>query len=198
LEEYPGETCVTDTFVRCVQKAALKGFDFKRIWPLPPGTNYRVLHNQERKKREKAELPPARTLIGNSVLIRLTLKSAEPTKAETQRIEQVMDELDAVTVDKTSEAPAVGNLEGYEYKAGECWLSLSAPDADALVEKLRPWLKALDWPSGFKVLKRYGEHYQDDAPTVQVKSLERKISGAAARPEKSKGPEKGSELFSSE
>ena len=73
-------------------------------------------------------------------MIGLTLKSAKPTKAETQRVEKVADELDALLADKTSEAPAVGSLEGHEYKARGCWLSLSAPDADLLVEKLRPWL----------------------------------------------------------
>ena len=69
-----------------------------------------------------------------------------------------------------------GNLEGHDYKDHECWLSLSGPDADALLKRLRPWLRALDWPNGFKVLKRFGEYYQEDARTVPARSLGRKDS----------------------
>jgi hypothetical protein len=174
LQEYPRHSYVTDKFVRRVQEVKLKGFDFQRIWPLPRGTDYRKLHKDASNRREKAELPRGRTLKCNSVLIGLILKAQQPTEAEKQRVEGLMDELDALLVDKTSDIPTVGNLEGHEYNEGECWLSISSPDADALVATLRPWLETMDWSTGLQVLKRYGEYYQEDALTAHVQSLERK------------------------
>ncbi len=176
LQEYRQGAYVIDSFVRRVQDAELKGFDFVRIWPLPSGTNYVSLHKRKERKRERAELPRGKTLKGNSLLIGLALKAATATKTEQRHIDRLMNELDKLLVDTVSKAPAVGNLEGHEYKQRECRLSLNGPDADVLLKKLRPWLKALDWPNGFKVLKRYGEYYQEDARTVPVRSLGRKKS----------------------
>jgi hypothetical protein len=60
-------------------------------------------------------------------------------------------------VDPASESPPAGTLEGHDFGVtGECRIFLSCPDADALVEKLRPWLSELDWPLGIEVAKRYG------------------------------------------
>ncbi len=51
---------------------------------------------------------------------------------------------------------------------GEARLFLSCPDADALVDKLWPWIEALDWPREIHVVKRAGDMYDEDAPEEVV------------------------------
>ena len=71
-----------------------------------------------------------------------------------------MNEIDGLLYDASSDPnkPYFGSLEGHEFIDGQACLFLSCPDADALVEKLRPWLKTLKWDGSLAVLKRYGEY----------------------------------------
>jgi hypothetical protein len=39
----------------------------------------------------------------------------------------------------------------------------SCPDADDLAKKLKPWVKALDWPGQKWLVKRYGEFVDVEA-----------------------------------
>ncbi len=41
---------------------------------------------------------------------------------------------------------------------------LSWPDADALVDKLRPWLKTLSWEKPVRVMQPYGECVDPNCP----------------------------------
>ena len=76
-----------------------------------------------------------------------------------------MDQIDGLLVDVNSAAPVVGNLEGHDYGVlGECRLFISGPDADVLATTLCPWLRRLNWESGFEVLKRYGNFADLEAP----------------------------------
>jgi hypothetical protein len=48
LVEKPASVFVTQTFCERVQKSSLKGFHFIKLWPLPPGMNWR--HYEEELK----------------------------------------------------------------------------------------------------------------------------------------------------
>jgi hypothetical protein len=162
---------VTENFVERVKKHGLRGFRFIKVWPLPPGIHWLQLAKAEKHRQRHNGLPNGQTVKGNTVVIRLSLADpkSKGSKAEKQAVNRLMDQLDALLVDVNSELPAVGNLEGHDYgAAGECRLFLSCPDADALVEKLRPWLKDLSWPKGFSVRKRYGEYVDKAAPEEDV------------------------------
>ena len=130
-----------------------------------------LLHRQEWIARERSELPPGQKYKGNSVLIGLALDGDRPTAEERRRVDGLMDELDAILVDMHSDAPVVGSLEENEYVDGECWLRLSCPDAHALVDKLRPWLRQLDWPNGYEVIKAYGEYYSEELEGEYVEDI---------------------------
>jgi hypothetical protein len=166
IPENPTSTYVTEPFVARAQEHGLRGMNFIKVWPLPPGVYWRALENERRQKRHTEGLPAGQSVKGNSVVIRLQLGSPKSTgtEAEKKSVNKLMDQLDAQLVDVNSDAPVVGSLEGFDYGVpGECRLFLSCPDADALVKKLHPWLKAVDWPKGFKVLKRYGNFADKDA-----------------------------------
>ncbi len=148
---------VTEPFVRRVQEYGLQGMWFPKIWPLPPGMNWGRLARQQRDKLHTKGLPPGQTVKGNAMIIQLFLANpnSKGTATEKKAIAGLMDEIDGFLVDLNSSNVSVGSLEGHDYGIpGECRLFLSCPDADALVKKLRPWLKSLHWKAGITVTKQ--------------------------------------------
>jgi len=164
----PSQVYVTNAFVRRVRSSGLMGFEFIRVWPLPPNISYVSLHEREKLRREKSELPAGQTLKGNSLHIHLLLEGDKPNEKERLGVSRLADELDAFLVDLEPIAPAVGNLEQVEYHKGECCLCLSCPDADLLVRKLLSRLKTLEWPGGYVVAKRYGEYDNPEVEDIHV------------------------------
>lgn len=174
VPEDPMITFVTDVFVRRVQEHGLNGFSFVKLWPLPDDVDWWDLQKQQWKKEQSQGLPSGQTVKGNTVVIRLSLqdsKSSHPNPAEQQKISQLMDQLDAILVEVKSKEPGVGSLEGRDEIVGETRLFLTCPNADALVDRLRPWLRKLVWPQGFSILKRYGEYGDPNAPEEYTDDL---------------------------
>jgi hypothetical protein len=160
IVEKPSTTYVSQAFVDRVQQHELQGFHFIKLWPLPEGVSWQELDKKERKKKVQVKTKRGATLAkGNAVVLRLPIAKAKPSKAEKNRLAKLMDEIDGLLYDPTAKqgAPYLGSLEGDDVVEGELRLFFSCPDANALVEKLRPWLKTRSWPGGMKVLKRYGE-----------------------------------------
>ncbi len=163
IPEKPYLTFVTDIFVNRVAQADLKGFDFQLAWPLPLGISWKSLALSQKKIRGSAGLPSGQTANGNSVIIALSLEGCSPPSLDLvkQSVEKLGHELNLQLVDLSSERPVIGNFEYADFEIeGVCRLLLSCPDAAALVDMIRPWLKTLDWPNGFKVLMR-DRHFVD-------------------------------------
>ena len=158
---------VTQRFVDRVEAAGLKGFDCVKIWPLPEGISYWQYHREQ--AREKLRQTKEIACDANALVILLKQKSDKATVAEKQRVDAIMDEIDALLVDRKSEKKPVGNLQGHEYASGECRLFLTCPDVDVLVKKLRPWLETFEWPGPIQVLKRYGHFTDGNAPAKFIK-----------------------------
>jgi len=162
-------TFVSQTFVDRVREHSLQGFHFIKLWPLPSGVS-RV--DQEEKEREKELLvKTARGLLpvkGNTLVIRLGTAKAKASKAERERLAKFMDELDGLLCDPSADAPYFGSLEGDDRVDGELRLFLSCPDANALVDKLGPWLKKLSWKGRVSLMKRFGEMTDPDCPEESI------------------------------
>jgi hypothetical protein len=154
LPEDPFVPYVTDTFVARANESGLDGLDFVKVWPIPQGASYESLHKRQKRRHQRKELPKGQRLKGRSVFIRLALRGKRPTREECKLRDRLMAELDAILVNPASRAPAIGSLEGHQCSGGMCELQLSCPDADALVRKLKPWLKAVPWPGVMTVVKR--------------------------------------------
>jgi hypothetical protein len=172
LRQQPSQIYVTQPFVSRAEAHGLQGFNFIKVWPWPPGILWHDVNKQRRRARLRKDLPAGKTLKGNTLVIQLQLSkpNSKGTPAERKAVEKIMDQLDAMLVDVDSDAPPVGNLEGFDYGVpGECRLFLSCPDADALAAKLRPWLKKLHWPHSVRMLKRYGNFADRDAREETVK-----------------------------
>jgi len=158
---------VTQQFVDRVEAAGLKGFDFVKLWPLPEDVLYWVYHREQ--EQEKLRAKNEKPLDANSLIIVLKQKGTKATAAEEQRVEAIMDELDALLLERKSEERPVGDLNGHEPVSGEYRLFLTCPDVDILVKKLRPWLETFEWPGPIQVLKRYGRFDDGNAPAKFIK-----------------------------
>ncbi|MEN6448887.1 MAG: hypothetical protein ABFC96_00210 [Thermoguttaceae bacterium] len=161
---------ITEAFAARVRECHLDGFNMIPVWPLPQEVSWEDLRRESWRKQEGKESPKALPIKGNTVLLRLPLagKGDEPSAAEKTQVDRLMDELDALLADPDATTPSAGSLEGSEYVAGECRLFLSCPDADALVVRLWPWLKALRWNGNVWVMKRWGEYVDVSAPEEYV------------------------------
>jgi hypothetical protein len=170
IVDLPNCTLVTDAFVKRVHDHGLNGFHFVKVWPFPANVNWRLEEVKRRRKsgqKVRTKKGP-KEVKGNTVVVILILKQNRPSRAEKKQIARFEDELDAQLAVPSLDAPYFGSLEGDDKVAGEYRLFLSCPDANQLVEKLRPWLIGLDWPGDFHVIKRYGTLHDEDAPEELV------------------------------
>lgn len=171
LVDEPIFTLVTDAFVDRVQQCGLNGFHFLKMWPHPEGVNWRM-----EAKRVDEELELARQKAGEidanlknqTVVIFLGYEGTKPSAVEKKKFKRLQDELDAQLMVASLNAPYFGSYEGHEEKPGEIRMFLSCPDANALVQKLRPWLGQLDWPGSVSILKRFGTMHDAEAPQEVV------------------------------
>lgn len=161
IVEKPSSTYVSQVFVDRVDQHALQGFHFVKLWPLPDGVSWQEEERKLRKKESqvKTRKQPA-PVKGNTVVLFLPIAKAKLSKAEKELLSILENEIDGLLYDPAASPDATysGSVEGHDYDDGQIRIFLSCPDADALVEKLRPWLKTLNWQGGLKVLKRYGEY----------------------------------------
>jgi hypothetical protein len=88
----------------------------------------------------------------------LPIARAKPGKSEQAKLAKILDELDKVLYNAhaTPNTSYFGNLEGNDYHESQIRIFLSCPNADILVDKIRPLLSALSWKRKIEVLKRYG------------------------------------------
>lgn len=151
IVELPVYTIVTKAFLDRVHDSHLNGFHFEKIWPFPADVNWRVEAKRERQKTN------ARRLKQHTIVVRLALSGDEPNPDESARFARLENELDAQLATSSLDAPYFGRYEGHEITNGEIRMFLSCPVADALVHKLLPLLRRLNWKGRVLLMKRYGE-----------------------------------------
>ncbi len=162
IPETPSEIFVTDEFVSRVREHNLGGMLFVKVWPLPKDVNWGIELKRMRDKQKAVGLRPGKMVKGNAVVLRLALADSKSTgtAAEKRAVKRLKDQADRLLIDVNSDAPAIGSLEGEAFDTpGECRLFFSCPNADALVAKMEPWLRELEWPGDFEIVKRYGSYY---------------------------------------
>jgi len=164
VEQY-GFTYVSQAFVDRVYEKGLQGFHFVKLWPLPDGENWTDLDRRKsREERKVRTRKGSKPVTGNTVVIVLPTAKSTPGKVEREQLAKVMDELNRQLYDPMarSDDSYFGSLEGHDHYNKEYHLFVSCPDADALVDRLRPWLKTVHWPRPISVVKRYGEYVEAD------------------------------------
>ena len=143
LVEEPGLTFVTNRFVARVRAHRLRGFVFRQLWPHP---------HEDHGEDEGGD----QGITAQSVVVQLALAKSKPSKAEKQRVEELMDQIDSWLLSAEQEGTYLGSLEGHEYVPGECRLFLSCPSADPLADWLAPKLRAIAWGGAVTLIRRYG------------------------------------------
>jgi hypothetical protein len=155
--DWPQVTLVSREFVDRVHDQGLNGFRFRKVWPLAQGENWRM------QDRGSVERKTAKSLAQHTLVIIFRLAGRKPARAESKLIKQIEDELDAQLVIQYHNARFFGSYDGIDTVEGEMRLFVMCPDVDALVQKLLPWLRNLDWPRNVYLMKRYGEMYDEAA-----------------------------------
>jgi hypothetical protein len=159
LVENPGIVYVTQVFQDRVNEHDLQGFHFNKVWSAEEDGSLQQLDKKpkEREKESKLGIDPA-ILKGNTVVLLLPIARAKPGKSEQAKLAKILDELDKVLYNAhaTPNTSYFGNLEGNDYHESQIRIFLSCPNADILVDKIRPLLSALSWKRKIEVLKRYG------------------------------------------
>ena len=162
IVEWPIKTIVSNHFVDRVRDCGLNGFNFRKIWPLPKGVNWRL--EDKRVKVAKPEHRDVLALKQQTVVLQLLLTGQKPNTAEKSHIKRIEDDLDAQLAVKSLDEPFFGVYEGSDIANGEFRVFLCCPDANRLVQKLDPWLRRIGWKSGLRVFKRFGDLRDVNAP----------------------------------
>jgi hypothetical protein len=144
LVEEPALTYVTNFFVERVRAHRLRGFVFHKLWPHGA--------HQDHSGDEGGD----EGVTAESVIIQLALAKSKPSKAEKQRVDDLMDRIDSWLYSAECEGTYLGSLEGHEYVRRECRLFLSCPSANALADWLMPRLKTIAWDREVTLTRRYG------------------------------------------
>lgn len=155
MRELCNWTFVTNLFAERVWEAGLTGFRFDKAWPWPKGTDW-AWESRKLSRQLKVVATPEgdRAIKGESIVIAFSLKDKKISPDEKKLISRYEDEIDAQLLVSSLEAPYFGSLEGRKTSGGQTKLIVSCPDRHRLFEKLRPWLKQLDWPTKPSVLLR--------------------------------------------
>lgn len=165
LPEQQDTVLLTQRFVDRVNETGLRGLFAIPVWPLPENVAWWQIRKQRWREYETEGLPPGKTIRSHAVVLELALQHAQgdPSEEERARVLALIEQIKDLLFDVDSTGPAIGHCQDMEEAPGMVKLFLFCPEADLLVERMRPWLKHLDWPEGFRVLIHYGD-ISEDAP----------------------------------
>lgn len=165
LKQTPRFKLVSEEFKRRVEAACLNGFNFTKVWPLPPGVYWRDAQIEARR-RGKTKL----NLQGQSLILRFRPKKNRPSSQEEKQIKHYVDELTELLTNQQSLAdPYNGSVETYELVDGDCRIFLSSPDVEYLLDYLDDWIQQNDWAGEFHFVKRSGHIFDSKAREIRVK-----------------------------
>lgn len=164
IYDNPMEVFVTDEFVKTVQRNGLNGFSFKKVWPLPEGTDWRIYNKEHPLAINDSSIAKRK----HTFVLILNLSDSKPSKAEIQRLEFIENELDLKLKITSPDEPYFGTYEGSDVVNNEFRCFVSCPDVDKLTKKLMPWIINIDWPQGMYAIKRYGDMHDKDAGELSL------------------------------
>jgi hypothetical protein len=155
IPEDPMLTIVTDQFVRRAQEFQLGGFEFKKIWPLPKGTNWRL--------EPSIKLGEQGSLKQHTLLIVLTLTSDSLSATEHEQISALETRIESVLSLSNSNAEYVGYYAGRNIVGSQYRMFLPCPDVDVLFRVISPVVVSFQWSKRMFVVRRFGNMYDAKA-----------------------------------
>lgn len=154
IKQMPISVFVTSDFVEKVAISGLKGFSFTKVWPYPPGVNWKTQaetnSNQLKENTVVLVLPTTDVKIGD-------------------RINEFEKEIDSHLSQVALDQEYFGVYEGHDQLSHEYRMFFSCPDADKLLDRLRGKVKELNWPAAITAYRRYGNMHEPNAKEVQDK-----------------------------
>ena len=162
IPEDPNSTLVTNRFKARVEQAGLNGFEFAKLWPLPEGSDWFMDHRAWRKQQKNAPLA------GQTLAIRFDLREAEATESERENATVTLASLATALKVDSLDAPYQGSIELSEFADGEFRVFCTCPNAEQLVEFLKPWLDQVAWDGDVAITRRFGNLYDTKAKEKRV------------------------------
>jgi len=105
---------------------------------------------------------------GETLIFCFSLQDAEPNASENQALEKIEAHIDSELQIDSLDEEYFGKYEVTSIDDCEYRMFMSTPDADTLLEKLRPYCRSLDWPGGFRVIKSEGGIHDEHAEQAEV------------------------------
>ena len=159
LKENQSEVMVTEAFKQRVEECGLNGFQFTKVWPLPPGVYWRDAQIQARRAKVKKL-----GLQGEALILRFRSANNEADAKEKRLIKSYEQQLNQLLVTQASlDAPYYGAIEAVEFSDDDCRIYLTCPKVEPLLELLHDWIHACKWPGEFHIVKRFGNLYDTKA-----------------------------------
>ena len=152
IPELPMSVFVTNHFVDRVESHQLQGFEYTKVWPIPPDVNWRLQEVDDREEH--------RRLKQHTLVLALPLHG---TSEESTKINLFENRLDERLKVESLQSEYLGTYEGSEFVGEECRLFLSCPDVDRLLNYLRTDIEQFQWHDSMKIYRRYGRLYQTEA-----------------------------------
>lgn len=162
IPELPNYTLVTDRFKNRVEQAGLNGFRFVKVWPLPEGSNW----EGDQLARDKTS--NATKLLGQGVVFRFQLQGRAASDNEKELAANLEASLATTLKVDSLDAPYQGSIELSEFADGEFRVFCTCPNAEQLVEFLKPWLDQVAWDGDIAITKRFGNLYDKKAKEKRV------------------------------
>ncbi len=156
IREMPASVFVTDEFVGRVDFFGLKGFSFKKVWPLPVGVNWRI-------QKSKPDQEDRSLLTQQTLVIVFPFEGSIEQQRTIATFEDVVDHrLKVADLGQSY----FGSYEGHDQDEYEYRMFFSAPNAESLYALLLDDIRGLSWPSPVKVYRRHGRIFDENVMVV--------------------------------
>lgn len=157
---------VNQQFVDRTIECGLNGFEFKKLWPLPKGVNWRLNHKAELAKKTAKRGPADQA---QSLVIQILFDDRLPKKETKKKIKALENSIDVILSVKSLSEHYYGNLAGRDDLENEVRLFLSCPNAELLFRRLSELLKAESSDLTMLLTKREGGIWDEGAREEKIK-----------------------------
>jgi hypothetical protein len=157
IRELPMSVFVTSAFAEKVDFFGLNGFAFRKVWPLPKGTNWRTRKNEASITRN--------ALRQETLVVVLPFDNTVNLTSQINHFEASVDKHLQV---KSPSDRYFGSYEGHDIINDTYRMFFSAPSANALLERIQGLVETYEWFKPVVVHLRRGRLYDTNVKEESI------------------------------
>ena len=169
VREEPSTVLVTLAFKQRIESNGLLGFDLEKVWPVPSRAE-EIAERAIRANRRKVKAGVVwRDYQKETVVIRLPLTGDSPSTAEGKKLDKFRSALDEKLVLRSPKDAYFGSIVAYggseesDKEDKTYCIYLNCPEAQRLIDYIKPEISSLKWKGDVKVSKRNAPYWDEDA-----------------------------------